>query len=306
MNGQVKGIDKDRVEAARSELSRRILSAMPEDGVLEIFPGVHAVRTTGPTAILHSVYSPCFCVIAQGSKSVSFGGENLTYDKGNYLIATVNLPASSCVVEASVEKPYLSIKVDLDAGLVADVLLESGVDISKEASVKAMDVSAIDADLLEASVRLLRLLENPGEERILLPLIKREIVYRLLKGNQASRLSHLISGGESRRISKAIETLRENFDQPLRIDNIARDLGMSVSGFHYHFKSVTAMSPLQFQKQIRLQEARRLMLGESLDAATAGFRVGYEDPAYFSRDYKKHFGAPPQRDIARLRETQVA
>lgn len=306
MNEQAQVTDKDRVEAARRELSRRILAAKPEDGVLEIFPGVFLARTTGPTQVIHAVWTPCFCVIAQGSKSVDFGADTFRYDTGHYLIATLDLPASSCVVEASVEEPYLSMRVDLDAALVADVLLESGADISKESRAKAVDVSAIDADLLDASVRLLRLLDNPGEEKILLPLIKREIVYRLLKGNQASRLSHLISDGESRRISKAIETLRERFDEPLRIENIARDLGMSVSGFHHHFKSVTAMSPLQFQKQIRLQEARRLMLGEALDAASAGFRVGYEDPAYFSRDYKKHFGAPPQRDIARLRETQVA
>lgn len=306
MQGQAQGIDKNRVAAARDELSRRISAAMPEEGLLEIFPGVFLAKTTGPTQVIHSVYTPCFCVIAQGSKQVEFGGEKFTYDTGNYLIATLDLPAAGCVVEASVDEPYLSIRVDLDAALVADVLIESGVDINKVSRAKAVNVGEIDADLLEASVRMLRVLENPGEEKVLLPLIKREIIYRLLKGHQAERLSHLISGGESRRISKAIETLRERFDEPLRIENIARDLGMSVSGFHYHFKSVTAMSPLQFQKQIRLQEARRLMLGESLDAASAGFRVGYEDPAYFSRDYKKHFGAPPQRDIARLRETQAA
>ena len=135
-----------------------------------------------------------------------------------------------------------------------------------------------------------------------MPLIIREIVYLLLAGGQGARLSHLLaSGGDTRRISRAIGHLREHFNQPLKIENIARQFGMSVSGFHYHFKSVTALSPLQFQKQIRLQEARRLMLGEDLDAASAGLRVGYEDPSYFSREYKKLFGAPPQRDIAQLR-----
>ena len=165
-----------------------------------------------------------------------------------------------------------------------------------------MDVSLIDANMLDAVVRLARLLDTPDEIQALAPLIIREIVYRLLREEQGARLSHLLaSAGDTRRISKAIGHLRENFDQPLRIDDIARELGMSVSGFHHHFKSVTAMSPLQFQKQIRLQEARRLMLGEDLDAASAGFRVGYEDPSYFSREYKKLFGAPPQRDIAKLR-----
>ena len=251
----------------------------------------------------HSVFTPCVCVIAQGRKNVHLGDEVFTYDTGNYLIATMDLPTSSCVVEASEEEPYLSIRVDLDPAMVADVLIESGIDLQRTASaVTAMNVSAIDADLLDASLRMVRLLDNPGEERVLLPLIKREIVYRLLKGNQAARLAQLMAGTESRRISKAIETFRENFDRPLNVEGIARELGMSVSGFYHHFKAVTAMSPLQYQKQIRLQEARRLMLGEDMDAASAGFRVGYEDPSYFSRDYKKQFGAPPQRDISRLRE----
>jgi AraC-like DNA-binding protein len=165
-----------------------------------------------------------------------------------------------------------------------------------------MSASAVDADLLDAVVRLVRLIDSPAEQKILAPLVIKEIVYRLLAGGQGGRLSHLLRGGDTRRISRAIGHLRENYARPLRIDDIARELGMSVSGFHHHFKSVTAMSPLQYQKQIRLQEARRLMLGEDLDAASAGFRVGYEDPSYFSRDYKKQFGAPPQRDIARLRE----
>jgi AraC-like DNA-binding protein len=296
------GQAKQGVESLRDELARRIAVAHPNDGLLEIFPSVYLARTTGPTKPLHSVYTPCFCVIAQGSKTVRLGEEAFTYDTGHYLIATMDLPTSSCVVEASEKKPYLSVRVDLDPALVADVLLESDIDLEKAiSSVKAMNVSAIDADLLDVSLRMVRLLDNPGDEKILLPLIKREMVFRLLKGNQADRLAHLISGGENRRISKAIETLRENLDRPLRIENIAREVGMSVSGFHHHFKSVTAMSPLQFQKQMRLQEARRLMLSEDVDAATAGFRVGYGDPSYFSRDYKKQFGVPPQRHIAMLR-----
>jgi AraC-like DNA-binding protein len=212
------------------------------------------------------------------------------------------LPIVSQVVEATKEQPYLSFRLNLDASLVASAIMESGIEIKNgDASVKAMDVSATGANLLDAVVRLVRLLDTPDEIQALAPLIIREIVYRLLRGEQGARLSHLLASGDTRRISKAIGQLRENLDRPFRIEDIARELGMSVSGFHHHFKSVTAMSPLQFQKQIRLQEARRLMLGEDLDAASAGFRVGYEDPSYFSREYKKLFGAPPQRDIAKLR-----
>jgi AraC-like DNA-binding protein len=252
---------------------------------------------------LHSVFTPAFCVIAQGSKQVLLGEEVFRYDSGHYLISTVDLPIVSHVAEASIEKPYLTFRLNLDASLVASVMMESGLETKKsDASIKAMDVSPIDSNLLDAIVRLARLLETPDEGKIMAPLIIKEIVYRLLKGEQGVRLSHLLpSGGDTRRISKAVEQLRNNIAQPLKIENIARELGMSISGFHHHFKSVTAMSPLQFQKQIRLQEARRLMLGEDLDVASAGFRVGYEDPAYFSRDYKKLFGAPPQRDIAKLR-----
>ncbi len=184
-------------------------------------------------------------------------------------------------------------------------MLESVPDPSKsEANVKAIDVQAIDADLLDAVVRLVRLADSPDEQRLLAPLVTREIIYRLLANGQASRLGHMITSvGESHRISEAVGYLRARFREPLKIEAIAREFGMSVSGFHHHFKSVTSLSPLQFQKQMRLQEARRVMLVEDMDAATAGFSVGYEDASYFSRDYKRLFGAPPQHDIANLRTT---
>jgi AraC-like DNA-binding protein len=303
MNHREAKREAQRMQSNRDELVERMARAIPEDGILEVFPGLILGRSSQPTERVHSVFKPAFCVIAQGSKQVLLGEEVFRYDPGHYLISTVDLPIVSQVIEASKERPYFSFRLNLEASLVASVMMESGIEIKRgDASVKAMDVSSIDADLLDAVVRLARLLDAPNEIQVLAPLIIREIVYRLLREEQGARLGHLLaSGGDTRRISRAIGHLRENFNQPLRIDDIARELGMSVSGFHHHFKSVTAMSPLQFQKQIRLQEARRLMLGEDMDAASAGFRVGYEDASYFSRDYKKLFGAPPQRDIARLR-----
>jgi len=295
--------DKQRIEASRTELIERMTRAVPGNDVLEIFPGVFLARASRMNEPFHYVFRPAFCVIAQGSKQVLLGDDAFLYDPGHYLISTVDLPIVSHVAEASEERPYLSVRIDLDPTLVASAMMDAGIETKKgQTSVKAMDVSSIDADLLDAVVRLVRLLNTPNEMPILAPLIIREIVYRLLKGEQGARLSHLLaSGGDTRRISRAVKKLRENFDQPLRIENIAREIGMSVSGFHHHFKSVTAMSPVQFQKQLRLQEARRLMLGEDMDVAGAGFKVGYEDPSYFSREYKKLFGAPPQRDIAALR-----
>lgn len=297
--------DMQRMEICRRELVERMSRAVSPNEVKEVFPDIFLASSSKLTDRLHSVFRPAFCIIAQGCKKVFLGDELFRYDSGNYLISTVDLPIVSYVAEASEDKPYLSFRINLDPAIVASVMMEANLEFKKiGATVKAMDVSPIDADLLDAVVRLSRLLDTPDEMQILAPLIIREIIFRLLKGNQGIRLGHLIaSAGDTRRISKAIGHLRENIDQPLKIEEIARELGMSVSGFHHHFKSVTAMSPLQFQKQIRLQEARRLMLGEDFDAASAGFRVGYEDPSYFSRDYKKLFGAPPQRDIAELRRS---
>jgi AraC-like DNA-binding protein len=295
--------EQQRVQSIREELVERMARALPEDGALEAFPGFFLARLTKPRESVQPVYHPAFCLVAQGAKHVLLGEELYHYDPGHYLIFTVDLPVVFQVKEASKERPYFGLRLDLDPSLVASVLMESGVATKKgDASVKAIDVSPIDAGMLDAVLRLVRLLDALGESKFLVPLTIREIIYRLLAGGQGARLGHLLaSAGDTRRISKAIGHLRDHLDEPLQMEDIARELGMSVSGFHHHFKSVTAMSPLQFQKQIRLQEARRLMLGENLDAASAAVRVGYEDPAYFSREYKKHFGEPPQRDIAKLR-----
>jgi AraC-like DNA-binding protein len=307
MNKQEVDRNSQRMRANSEELVERISRAMTEDGVREAIPGFFLARSSKLSESPNSVHQPALCFVAQGSKHALLGDEVFRYDPMNYLIFTVDLPITFQIREASEDRPYLGFRLDLDPVLVASVMMESGIRLKKgDATVRAMDASAIDPDMLDAVVRLVRLIDTPGEQKILAPLITREIVYRLLAGGQGARLSHLLATGDTRRISKAIGHLRENFDRPLRIDDIARELGMSVSGFHHHFKSVTAMSPLQYQKQIRLQEARRLMLGEDMDAASAGFRVGYEDPSYFSRDYKKQFGAPPQRDIARLRESVAA
>jgi|SRR5689334_6162968 len=294
--------DAQRVTANREELTERINRTVSEDGAKEVLPGFFLARSSRPSQSLNTVYQPAFCFIAQGRKRALLGEEVFRYDPGHYLLFTVDLPLIFQIEKATPDEPYLGLRLDLDPSLVASVLVEADIKIKKgDASTKAMDVHTIDANLLDAVVRLVRLADEPESNIVLAPLIVKEIIYRLLAGGQGARLGHLLQSGDTQRISRAIGHLREHFDEPLKIDDFARQLGMSVSGFHHHFKSVTAMSPLQFQKQIRLQEARRLMLGEDLDAASAGFRVGYEDPSYFSRDYKKLFGSPPQRDIVSLR-----
>jgi transcriptional regulator GlxA family with amidase domain len=185
--------------------------------------------------------------------------------------------------------------------------VELGVSPQNQEDARAIDVSPIDATLLDAVLRLVRLLDSPSEARLLMPLIAREIVYRLLVGEQGDRLRRMTHlGGHTHRIAQAVEKISRDFNQPLRVEELARSIGMSVSSFHYHFKAVTAMSPLQFQKQLRLREARGLLIGEQLDAATAGFRVGYEDASHFNRDYKRLSGIPPMRDVERLREVSAA
>jgi AraC-like DNA-binding protein len=292
------------MQANREELVERIARAMREDGITQPLPGLYLYRRSSPLQLLHGVSEPSVAVIAQGSKEVLLGENRYRYGPSQYLLATVELPTIRRVLEASKERPYLSLRLSLAPALVGSVLLEAGhISPPGEASVRAIDVSTLNVPLLDAVVRLTRLLDAPAEAPVLLPLITREIIYRLLMGEQGGRLRHLaILGGYTPHIARAVAQLRQDFDQPLRIERLARELGMSVSGLRQHFKAVTAMSPSQFQKQLRLQEARRLMLGEDLDAESAASRVGYHDASHFNREYKSLFGVPPMRDVQRLRE----
>lgn len=293
-----------RAQASREELAERIARAVCADGSVEPLEGLRLRRAGAPTELGHGMADPALCVIAQGSKEILLGGKRYRYDPAQYLIATTALPVASRITEAAPERPYLSLVLLLDPALVGSVMAEAGqIAPQAQTAVTAMDVGRLDADLLDAVVRLVRLLDTPAEARFLAPLLRREIVYRLLSGAQRDRLTQIAAlGSPTHRIAVAVERLRKAFDQPLRIEEIARELGMSVSGFHHHFKALTAMSPLQFQKQLRLQEARRLMLGEGLDAASAGYRVGYSDASHFTREYKRLFGAPPMHHAQRLRE----
>jgi AraC-like DNA-binding protein len=294
-----------RAQAGRDELAERVARAVGEDGTVEAPGGLRLLRQSSPTPKDHGVSSPAFCVIAQGSKEVLLGDDCYRYDANRYLITAAALPTATRVTEASEERPYLGVVLGLDPALVGSVMVEAGHPAPRSHSaLRAFDVSPLDAGLLDAVVRLGGLLDSPAEEaRFLRPLVTREIVFRLLKGEQGGRLRQIaVLGGHAHRIARALVRLREDYDRPLRVEDVARELGMSVSGFHHHFRAVTAMSPLQFQKRMRLQEARRLMLGEDLDAGSAGHRVGYGDASHFSRDYKRLFGAPPMRDVERLRE----
>jgi AraC-like DNA-binding protein len=292
-----------KMAADREELAERIGRSLPHDGVSEPQPGLHLSRFARRNDPNHVVMEPCFCLIAQGAKTLTLGGEVFRYDPAHYAVTTVGLPFVAEIVEATVDRPYLGMRLTLDPSIVASVMVETQVTPPrKETVVRGIDVSTLDTDLLDATVRLMRLIDRPTEYRAVSPFVMREIIYRLLAGPQSRRMQQLASkSGQAQRMVRAIDKLRRNYDKSLRIESLAKEMKMSLSGFHAHFKAVTAMSPLQYQKHIRLQEARRLMLSENYDAAEAGFKVGYDDASQFSREYKRHFGEPPIRDVERLR-----
>lgn len=293
-----------RAEVNRRELTERIAQAVPEDGRVEPLEGLILSRCSSPEGPIHAVSQPCLCIIAQGSKEVHLGERRYQYDPYHYLLVTSELPVVGQVLKASKQEPYLSLRLDLDATVVSSVMVEAGRSAPQDGvNERALDVSPLGPRLLDAAVRLVRLLDTPSEAPVLRPMIIREIIYRLLQGEQANRLGHIaVLNGHRHRVARAVRRLHDDFDQSIRIENLAEELGMSESSFYNHFKTVTSMSPLQFQKQLRLQEARRLMLSDDLNASTAGYRVGYDDASHFSRDYKRLFGQPPMRDVEQLRE----
>ena len=298
--------DVQRMRAQRKELVERIGRTISMDGHAQPLPGLHLYRHSVPWEQAQGMVEPSVCVVAQGSKELLLGQSRYRYDRMRYLLSTVALPSVEAVIEASKARPCLSLRLELTPALVTSVMVEAGHSLQPPgpADARALAVSPLESDLLDATVRLVRLLDAPeNEQQVLLPLIAQEIVYRLLIGEQGGLLRHLsLVDGHTSRISRVIERLRQDIDQPLRIPRLARELGGSVSGLHHHFKAVTALSPLQYQKRLRLLEARRLMLGEHLDAASAAVRVGYQNAAHFNREYKRFFGVPPMRDVRRLRE----
>jgi AraC-like DNA-binding protein len=279
------------------------------EGLLETpIDGLAIFRLTQPQGPKHAVQKPLFAVIAQGSKRLYVGDDVYDYDSMHYLLSSVDLPIVGKVMFNSPQEPYLGLRIEFDireiGALIGDEHLPQG--ITSEAS-RGLFVQRLDAVLLDAVLRLLRLLDTPRDIPILAPMIRREILYRLMMNGQGALLRQtVLQDSQMNRIAKAIRLMRDGFDQPLRIDAIARDVHMSVSSLHHHFKVVTAMSPLQYQKNLRLQEARRLMLTDDASVAQASQKVGYESPSQFSREYSRLFGASPLRDKRRWQEEETS
>ena len=261
-------------------------------------------RVDRPTLPIPSVYEASLCLIAQGAKRVSIGDRSLVYDASHYLLVSVDLPLVGHIIEASEDEPYLCCKIDLDLSALADLIIAEGGSVQAPAS-PMLAVYPSDPDLVDAACRLVKLLERPEAIPALAPLIERELLYRLLTGPHGPTLRQLATA-DSRlnQISRAIAQIRGRFREQLRIRDIAAAAGMSESSLHEHFRAVTRMTPLEYQKQLRLQEARRLMLLEGASASAAGFTVGYDSPSQFSREYRRLFGAPPRQDVDRLQSGQ--
>jgi len=300
-----KSFENNDMEVARETLGESIARWTGEGiRLVTAISALTLARREAPTDPMSHMYEPSICLIAQGAKRVLLGDDTFVYDAHHFLVTSVDLPTVVQVVKASRERPCLSLMLKLDQREISQLMVDTNLPPPRaQQSSRGMAIGEVTLPLLMAFQRLIDLLAEPKDIPILAPIIQREIIYRLLVGDQGARLRQMASAGsQSQQIARAIYWLKDNFTRALRIDDLATQANMSTSTFHHHFRALTAMSPLQYQKWLRLNEARRLMLAERVDAATAAFQVGYESPSQFSREYGRLFGAPPLRDITSLRQ----
>ena len=298
------GVDPSELDMTK--LARLLAAYAPHDGSFELaVPGLHASRfSRANTECFHAIRLPSLCIVAQGAKTSIVGQQVYEYDASRMIVFSVALPVASQITQASHSEPYLAFKLDLDPHKIAELVLKvypHGLPPVQER--RAVYVTPIDASVVNAATRLMTCLAQPGNAELLAPLVMDEILIRLLRGPIGVRVAQMgFAESSVHRVAKAISWLRANFSQPMKVEDLAGLVNMSVSSFHEHFKSVTSMSPLHYQKVLRLQEARRLMLSTITDAGTACQRVGYLSASQFSREYSRFFGSAPTRDIARLRQ----
>lgn len=265
------------------------------------------LRVSNLSEPIHSIYEPSLCVIAQGSKSVMLGNESYQYDMNSYLVASVSLPVSGQIIEATPEKPYLCVQIGFSIDEILDISKEYDQTLSsRKESKRGLFVNKMNLPLLDAVLRLVRLLDTPWDIPVLSPLFIREILYRVLQDEHGSLIRQFaMFGSHAQSITKVIQIIKQDFSKSLRIVDLAKEVNMSSSALHSQFKKVTAMSPLQYQKQIRLQKARRLLLSETMEAAAVAYQVGYESPSQFSREYARMYGLPPLSDVKRHRKFRM-
>jgi len=263
---------------------------------------LHCLKVSTPVKI-PVVYSPSLCVIVQGAKQVMLEDEIYRYSPSEFLVVSVDLAVVGEVTEATAAKPYLCLQIDIDPRQMSDLITQIDPDvIGRSDTVRGLFVGKVDSALMDSILRLVKLLDTPKDIPLLAPMVIREIYYRLLDGDHGRQIAQIaVTGSNMQRIAQVLQMLKTDFAKQVRIEELAEMANMSPSSFHHHFKEVTAMSPLQYQKRLRLLEARRIMLSEEADASSAAYRVGYESPSQFSREYSRMFGAPPVRDVEILR-----
>lgn len=295
---------RNRAQELRAELARRIALFMgTEEHRATAIPGVTLHRRTGPTAPCRMTYEPGVVVIAQGKKRVELGKTAFIYDASRFLLTSVDLPIVSRVVEASEQTPCLALSMKLEMPMVRELLAREEISVGGPSPGRpAMATGETTVEFLGACCRLVELLETPEDIPILGGMIQREIIYRILRSQEGARLRAIATlGDQSHRTARAIAWIKANYAKPMRVEDLAGMASMGVSTLHHHFRELTSMSPLQYQKQLRLQAARSLMLLNGLDVASAAFEVGYESATQFNREYSRFFGQPPMRDIRNLR-----
>ena len=294
----------DRARELRAELASKIAASMgtAENRATEV-PGMTLHRRTVPTAPCSATYEPGVTIIAQGRKRVDLGRNTFIYGESQYLLTSIDLPIVSQVIQASQKAPCLALSLKLEMPMIRELLSREEIQVAQApADSPAMATGEATVEFLTACCRLIDLLDTPQDIPFLSGLIQREIIYRILRGPEGARLRAIATlGDQSHRTAKAIAWIKANYAQPLRVEDLAQIAGMGVSTLHHHFQAMTAMSPLQYQKQLRLQAARGRMLVDGLDAASAAFAVGYESASQFNREYSRLFGQPPMRDIRTLR-----
>nr|WP_315251780.1 AraC family transcriptional regulator [uncultured Duganella sp.] len=278
---------------------------LDDQRVATAIPFLSLLRSSHPTPVTRGVLKPSCCVILQGQKRVHLADDILDYGPGEYLVVSIDMPASGHIVSATPDKPYLLLNIEFDPAEIAAIVLEAQVAIDTQQPVRGAFVGKTDDALQESLYQLVRLLRAPAAEAAFLAVgLKREIIYRMLNGPYGRQLyQNVVLDQQDRGISKAIAWLKERYDQTVRVEDLAQATNMSVSSLHHRFKAVTTMGPMQYQKQLRLQQARTLLLNGDVDATTAAYKVGYESASQFSREYRRLFGAPPMQDIKKLRIT---
>jgi AraC-like DNA-binding protein len=289
----------------QQELARLIKNYSEQNSLHETeIPSLFFYNESHTTEPRYRVFKPSFCVIVQGEKEYMLAQEKFRYRPGEYFVASVDLPITGQVIKANPNKPYLSLKLEFDPGDIVEVLSDADIKTNPRKNAKrAVFVDKLETSLFDAVVRLARLLDNPKDIPVLAPLFKKEILYRLLQGPHGDAIKQLtIKGNHAYHIRDIIEHIIKHYDKPFKIEELAERANLSVASIHRHFKEMTTMSPIQFQKQIRLQEARRLLMTELTDAADVAFRVGYESPSQFSREYSRMFGFPPTIDRKQMKE----